>query len=105
MYKIITFIPESHLEQVKAAMFAAGAGHIGNYDCCCFTSKGFGQFRPLPGSDPFIGQQGKIETVEEYKVEMVCPKELLKHVIQAMIEAHPYEEVAYDVFENVEPGS
>jgi hypothetical protein len=98
MFKISVFIPESHLDAVKSAMFAAGAGRIGDYDSCSWQSLGSGQFRPLEGADPYIGQQGKVETVQEYKVEMVCADELIKDAIAAMKQAHPYEEPAYDVW-------
>ena len=98
MYKLSVFIPESHLEPVKSAMFTAGAGRIGNYDCCSWQTLGQGQFRPLDNSQPFIGQQGKVEQVNEYKVEMVCDDNLINDTIAAMKQAHPYEEPAYDVW-------
>ncbi len=98
MYKIAVFIPESHLEQVKQAMFNAGSGHIGNYDQCCWQVKGEGQFRALDGASPYIGQQGKVEQLVEYKVELVCEDSLLIASLAAMKEAHPYEEPAYDVY-------
>ena len=98
MIKISVFIPSSHLELVKQAMFTAGAGKIGDYDCCSWQTLGIGQFRPLANATPFIGEaSGGIETVEEYKVEMVCEKSLAKSVITAMRKAHPYEEPAFDV--------
>lgn len=99
MYKICVFIPESHLERVKSAMFNAGAGKIGDYDCCCWQTLGQGQFRPLDNSQPFIGTQGKIEQVDEYKVEMVCDDSIIQDTINAMKKAHPYEEPAYDVWQ------
>ncbi|GAA3911613.1 YqfO family protein [Litoribacillus peritrichatus] len=98
MYKIAVFIPESHLDEVKQALFDAGAGRIGNYDQCCWQVKGQGQFRALEGSDPFLGQCGELEQVEEYKVELVCEDALLIAALTAMKEAHPYEEPAYDVY-------
>lgn len=76
-------------------MFEAGAGRVGNYDCCAWQTRGEGQFRPLNGSTPFIGNQGQIETVIEYKLELVCEEPCLKAVIAALKRAHPYEEVAY----------
>lgn len=97
LYKITFYVPESHLDQVKQAMFAAGAGKVGNYDCCAWQVKGEGQFRPLPGSDAFIGSTNQLEKVEEYRVEMVCAQALIRIVKNAMIEAHPYEEPAYDI--------
>lgn len=98
MYKLAFFVPESHLESVKSAVFATGAGKIGDYDHCCWQIKGQGQFRALEGSNPFIGQQGQVETVEEYRVELVCSDELIRDAVTAMKQAHPYEEPAYDVF-------
>ncbi len=98
MYKLSFFVPEEDLEQVKSAIFSTGAGRIGNYDSCCWQVLGLGQFRPLEGSDPYIGQQGEIETVAEWKVELVCSDELIHQAVAAMKEAHPYEEPAYDVW-------
>ena len=97
MYKLCFYVPESHLEQVKSAVFTAGAGRIGDYDSCCWQVAGSGQFRPLDGSQPYIGQQGQVEAVREYKVEMVCADEHIRAAVQAMIDAHPYEEPAWDV--------
>lgn len=97
MYKFCFYVPQTHLEPVKQAVFAAGAGRIGDYDSCCWQTLGQGQFRPLEGSNPFLGQQGWIEQVSEYKVEMVCEDHLIEAAIQALIESHPYEEPAYDV--------
>ena len=85
-------------KEVKHAVFAAGAGRIGNYDCCSWQVLGEGQFRPGYASKPFLGEQHKMERVTEYKVEMVCQDQLLKAAIEALINAHPYEEPAYDVF-------
>ncbi len=98
MYKLCVYIPESHLEQVKQALFAAGAGRIGDYDSCCFQLKGTGQFRPLAGSQPFIGRVGEVEQVVEYRVEMVCADELVDAALAALREAHPYEEPAFDLW-------
>ena len=96
-YKIELYVPESHLAVVKTAMFEAGAGRVGNYDCCAWHTRGEGQFRPLDGSSPFLGNQGQIETVIEHKLEMVCEGQCLEAVIAALKRAHPYEEVAYTV--------
>jgi hypothetical protein len=98
MYKICVFVPETAVELVKQAMFAAGAGKIGDYDSCCWQTLGQGQFRPLEGSSPFIGEQNRIETVAEYRIEMVCADELIKDAVAAMKNSHPYEEPAYDVW-------
>jgi hypothetical protein len=101
MYRINVYIPASHLDGVKQAMFDAGAGKIGNYDQCCWQTKGQGQFRPLEGSEAFIGDTGCLETVDEYKVEFVCDAGAVHQVMAAMKAAHPYEEPAYDVYQPV----
>jgi hypothetical protein len=97
--KLEFYVPETHLAEVKTALFEAGAGRIGDYDCCCWETLGNGQFRPLDGSQPFIGEQGRIEVVSEYKVEMVCPVELIEKIVNTLKEAHPYETPAYDYWE------
>lgn len=98
MLKLIIYVPDSHVEVVKAAVFAAGAGKIGDYDCCSWQILGKGQFRALEGSDPYLGEQGKIEQVEEWRVETVVPDAVLQDVLHAMRQAHPYEEPAFDLF-------
>lgn len=95
MLALVVYIPESDLETVKQAMFGAGAGRIGNYDQCCWQTKGKGQFRPLPGANPAVGKHGRLETVDEWKVEMVCEAAQVENVIAAMKKAHPYETPAY----------
>lgn len=97
MYKLNFFVPASHLETVKQALFDAGAGKIGDYDSCCWQTPGTGQFRALEGSDPYLGQKGQVEQVEEFKVELVCEDNLIAGVVAALKSAHPYEEPAYDV--------
>lgn len=99
MLKLCVFIPATHLDTVKTAMFAAGAGKIGHYDSCSWQTLGQGQFRPLDNSQPFIGRTGHVETVDEYKVELIVEDEHIKSVVAAMKLAHPYEEPAYDVTE------
>jgi hypothetical protein len=101
MYRINVYIPATHLGDVKQAMFDAGAGRIGNYDQCCWQVKGQGQFRPLTGSHAFIGKTDALETVEEFKVELVCEAAIAGQVITAMKAAHPYEEPAYDVYQPI----
>ncbi len=86
-----------HKEKVKEAMFAVGAGRIGNYDACSFEWTGEGQFRALEGSNPFIGQLNKVEVVKEIKVEMVVEDHLISNAIMAMKASHPYETPAYGV--------
>jgi len=97
VFKICFFVPVEHAEKVKTAMFNAGGGKIGDYDCCSFETLGTGQFRPLKGANPFIGKTGTIEKVSELKVEMVCENHCLKDVMSAMKENHPYEMPAYDI--------
>ena len=100
MNSIVVYVPLSHLENVKSAMFAAGAGRIGNYECCSWTVLGEGQFKALHGAAPFLGKVGEIEKVSEYRVEMVCEKSLTTNAIAAMRTAHPYETPAFLVLES-----
>lgn len=97
MYKLVFFVPESHLEIVKAAVFAAGAGKIGNYDQCCWQVLGQGQFRPLSGANPHIGKADELACLPEYRVELVCADEYIRATIEALRAAHPYEEPAFDL--------
>ena len=97
MWHLIFYVPESHLEEVKIAVFNAGAGHYNNYDQCCWQIKGQGQFRPLESSHPFKGKVNKLEKVDEYRVEMIVKDKAIKTVVDAFVEAHPYEEPAYSV--------
>ena len=98
MYKFVFFVPESHAETVKQAVFATGAGRIGDYDSCCWQVLGTGQFRPLAGAQPHLGEVGSLETVHEYRIELVCEDSLIHSAVSAMKLAHPYEEPAYDVW-------
>ena len=99
MYKLIFFAPATHKELVKQAVFAQGAGRYQHYEQCSWEVLGSGQFKPLPQSQPFIGEQDKLEQVAEYRVEMICSAEYLDAVLQALIAAHPYEEPAYEFFQ------
>lgn len=98
MYTLYFYVPESHLESVKAALFAAGAGAIGDYENCCWQVLGQGQFKPMAGSQPFIGAVDQLEKVAEWRVELVVSAEQIKTVIAALKAAHPYEEPAYAVY-------
>ncbi len=98
MYKLCFYVPPANLESVKQALFDAGAGRIGDYDSCCWQTRGTGQFRPLAGSDPHIGACDQLEQLEEWKVEMVCADALIGTAVATLKRAHPYEEVAYDVW-------
>jgi dinuclear metal center YbgI/SA1388 family protein len=95
--KLVVFVPVAEAEQVRAAITAAGAGALGDYDSCTFTAPGEGRFRPLPGANPAIGAVGDLETVEEVRIEAVLERRLRAPVVAAMLAAHPYEEPAYDV--------
>ncbi|WP_031513364.1 Nif3-like dinuclear metal center hexameric protein [Desulfofalx alkaliphila] len=96
--KLAVFVPAEDVEQVAAALSGAGAGWIGNYSDCSFRTAGVGTFRPGEGTNPHIGEQSKLEFVEEVKIETIVPQEKILPVIKAMIAAHPYEEVAYDLY-------
>ena len=98
MYKLCFYVPETHLQNVKAAVFAAGGGKIGNYDQCCWQTLGGGQFRALEGSTPFIGQIGEVEIVAEWKVELVVADELIHGAVKALKQSHPYETPAFEVW-------
>jgi dinuclear metal center YbgI/SA1388 family protein len=106
LYKLAVFIPRGHEEDVRQAICNAGAGWIGNYDECTFQVGGAGTFRPLPGTHPFLGRIGALERAEESRLETVVPETRLRAVIGAMLAAHPYEEVAYDLYplKNKAPG-
>jgi hypothetical protein len=96
--KIVIFVPETHTDIVRDAMGKAGAGKIGNYTHCTFSSKGVGRFTPEAGAHPHIGEVGKYEEVIEERIETVCPREKLQEVIRAIKEVHPYDEIAMDVY-------
>jgi hypothetical protein len=98
VYKLCFFVPDSHVEVVKSAVFTAGGGRIGAYDHCAWQVLGQGQFRPLDGSQPFIGEAGQVEQVEEWKVELVVADELIRPVVAALKQSHPYETPAYEVW-------
>lgn len=98
MYKLCFFVPEDSLEAVKEALFAAGAGRIGDYDSCCWQVLGQGQFRPLAGSNPHIGNVNEVERLAEWKVELVCEDSLIGSAVEELKRSHPYEEVAYEVY-------
>lgn len=98
MHQLIFYIPESHLHIVKNALFEKGAGKIGNYDCCCWQTKGEGQYRPLENSQPFIGEKNKICQEVEYKVEMICEDHLIDTVVETLLKTHPYETPAFSVY-------
>jgi len=97
MFRICYHVPESHLEATKTALFEAGAGRAGSYEHCSWQVEGEGQFRPLIGSEPFRGQDGVLERLAEYRVEMVCDEEHIDVAVAALKQAHPYEVPSYQV--------
>jgi dinuclear metal center YbgI/SA1388 family protein len=97
-YKLVTFVPANDANKVAEAIYAAGAGRIGNYSHCGFQTEGVGTFLPLEGARPAIGRKGKLEKVDEIKLEAVVPGERIAAVVSAMRQAHPYETPAFDVF-------
>ncbi|MBC7093395.1 Nif3-like dinuclear metal center hexameric protein [Candidatus Bipolaricaulota bacterium] len=98
LIKLVVFVPESHADAVAAAVFAAGAGQIGRYGHCSFRAPGTGTFLPGEGTRPYIGAIGREERVDEVRLETVVPAERLTQALSALRAAHPYEEVAYDVY-------
>lgn len=96
LYKFSVFSPVSHAEEIRLALAKAGAGAIGDYEGCSFTSSGKGRFKPLEGSNPYLGEIGENEVVEEEKIEVIVPEPIRNAVLKAMLTAHPYEEPAYD---------
>ena len=97
MYKLNFYVPIKEKESIKQALFDIGVGKYENYDMCSFETLGVGQFRPIDGANPTIGEIDMLEKVDEYKVEMICSDELIKKAIEVLKDAHPYEEVAYEV--------
>ncbi len=95
--QLITYVPTEHAEQLKFALYEAGAGKIGNYDSCGFAIEGEGNYRPTAGANPFIGEIGKLEAVNETRIEVIVPQHLEGDVMNALFKNHPYEEVAYSV--------
>lgn len=98
-FKLVTFVPASHAEAVRAALAAAGAGRLGDYDSCSFQSSGTGAFRPLAAARPFVGSAGRLERVDETRLEVLVPEGLRDPVLAALRASHPYEEIAFDLFE------
>lgn len=96
--KFVIFVPTSHADVVRQALGEAGAGKIGNYDFCSFSSRGIGRFRGNKKSNPTIGEAGKYEAVEEERIEVIVPRDILKEVIEKVRSVHPYEEVAFDIY-------
>ena len=98
MYTLSFLAPETHLDVIKNAIFAVGAGSIGNYSHCAWQTLGEGQFMPLSGNNAFIGEINKLEKIPEYKVEIICTKEQIQDAVAALKLTHPYEKPSYQVF-------
>ncbi|MGC8862873.1 MAG: Nif3-like dinuclear metal center hexameric protein [Armatimonadota bacterium] len=98
-HKVVVFVPDEAVEQVRNAMAEAGAGRIGLYSHCSFRVRGTGSFLPGGAAKPHVGAPGRLEEVDEWRLEMICTGAVLDGVLRAMRENHPYEEVAYDVYE------
>ena len=96
--KLVVFCPQSHTQKVRQAMLDAGAGHIGNYSHCSFSTDGFGSFNALEEAHPYVGDKGRTHYEPETRIETIVPDYLLQKVLSAMLRVHPYEEVAYDVY-------
>jgi dinuclear metal center YbgI/SA1388 family protein len=96
--KLVVFVPSDHAEKVREAIFSAGAGRIGNYDSCSYNTEGTGTFRGGEGTDPFVGKKGELHHEQEVRIETILPEHEKGRIITAMLQAHPYEEVAYDLY-------
>ncbi|MDO8663994.1 MAG: hypothetical protein Q7K44_00360 [Candidatus Liptonbacteria bacterium] len=96
--KLVIFVPLSHADIVRKALGEAGAGKIGDYDFCSFSSRGTGRFRGNEKTNPAVGKAGNHEAVEEERIEALVPREILKSVIEKVKSIHPYEEVAFDIY-------
>lgn len=102
MFKLIYYVPESHLESTKLAIFEAGAGGIGNYEHCAWQVLGIGQFKPVKGANPFIGVLDTLEKIPEWRVETIVPEDKASVVAKALKASHPYEEPALEFVQIVE---
>ncbi len=96
--KLIIYVPSSHADIVRKAIGEASAGKIGNYSFCSFSIRGIGRFKPQEGAQPHIGEVGKLEEVEEERIEVTCNTDIVESVILAVKKVHPYEEVALDIY-------
>jgi len=99
MLVIVCFVPLDHADAVRAALAGAGAGAVGAYTACSFSSPGEGRFRPGAGATPFIGDAGRLSVVDEVRIECVCPRGTARAAVEAMLAAHPYEEPAWHCYE------
>lgn len=96
--KLVIFTPLSHAAKIREVLGKSGCGHIGNYDCCSFSVKGTGRFRPNKGAKPFLGQIDKLEEITEERIETIVETDKLKEVLAEIKKVHPYEEPAIDIY-------
>lgn len=96
--KIVTYVPTADADKVREAIANAGGGKLGNYTHCSFSIKGIGRFKPVEGANPHIGAVGRLESVEEERIEVTCASELVSEVIEAIKKVHPYEEIPIDIY-------
>lgn len=102
LYKLVVNVPLTHADAVRSAIGNAGAGQVGNYSHCSFTVKGTGRFMPNDKANPHIGTAGKLESVEEEQIQVDVAADIIADVIKAMKAAHPYEEIGFEVYEQVD---
>lgn len=100
--KIVTFVPNENADAVREALGKAGAGVLGEYTFCSFSAAGVGRFKPSENANPHLGQKGELNMVMEHRIEVTCDRDNAKAVIAALKESHPYEEVAFDVYQLIE---
>ena len=101
---IVTTVPETHADAVRTAMGRAGAGKVGDYSYCSYSVKGIGRFMSNKGSNPYLGKEGVLEEVVEERIETVCNRAILEHVLEEIKKAHPYEETVIDIYPIYEIG-
>ena len=98
LVKLVVFVPEENANEVRDALGKAGAGQVGEYSFCSFSIKGVGRFKPSDAANPHIGEAGKLEAVNEERIEVACEKEQASNIIQVIKDVHPYEEVVIDIY-------
>lgn len=98
LVKLVVFVPEENADKVRQALGEAGAGKIGEYSFCSFSVKGVGRFKPSDNANPHIGEAGKLELVDEERIEVACEKEIAAEIIEVIKKVHPYEEVVIDIY-------
>lgn len=101
---IVVTVPESHADAIREVMGRAGAGQVGNYSHCSYSVKGIGRFMPNSGSNPHLGKEGVLEEVVEERIETICRRAILEHVLEEIKKAHPYEETVIDIYPVYEIG-